>query len=97
MEIQYGPTMTNITTNVSAASMYVLPTDFNFLMFADGQTCSGATSTGNRYYCYSYDGIFFFQFYTETNTTNLTATRIGYYAYAYDASTYSGTWAAGWQ
>lgn len=94
--VQFGPTLTNITTNVSSTGQSMLPADLYYLQFRDGLDCTGATSTGNRFYCYSYDNVSFVQFFTEANTTNLTATRIGYFANAFDTGTFVKTWAVGW-
>jgi hypothetical protein len=98
LAVQYGPTMTNITTAVSAGSQPIAQSDIIFIRFGDGYKCDGSTtSSGNRYYCYSYDNVNFIQFYTETNTTNLTATQMGYFVNGYDTSTYTMLWALGWQ
>jgi hypothetical protein len=90
--VQFGPSPTNITTNVSATNQYILPSDVYYLKFDDGVTLAG-----NRTYSYSYDNVAFFKFYQEPNTTNLTATQIGYYAYAFDTAAFTETWVGGWQ
>lgn len=95
--VQSGPTMTNITTNVSSVNQYASNSDFLWMRFNDGLDCSGGTSTGNRFYCYSYDGVTYAQFYTEANTVSFTSTRIGYFTNGFDTSTYEELWALGWQ
>ena len=88
--VQYGPSMTNITTNV-AVDEPVSPMDIYWLRFDDS-----VTTSGKRSYYISYDGTVWILMYQESNSTNLTATRIGYYAYAYDSNTYTQTWVCHW-
>lgn len=91
--VQFGPSVTSITTNV------VLPAngsqsigDLVWFRFDDG-----VTTSGKRTFWVSYDNVNFIEFYQETNTANLTPTRIGYFASAFDTNTFSTIWAFSWQ
>lgn len=93
MQIQFGPSMTNITTNVTAFPYYTgLLNSVVWLRMDDG-----VTSAGQRTFSYSWDGVNFTQILQESNTANLTPTRIGFYANAFEAGSQCQAWALGWQ
>lgn len=93
MQIQFGPSVTNITTNITAFPYYTgLLNPVVWLRMDDG-----VTAANKRTFFYSWDGSNFTQIFQESNTANLTPTRIGYYANAFETGTQCQTWAIGFQ
>jgi hypothetical protein len=90
LALQYGPSMTNITSNLitvrqtSAAPIYWLRMD------------DGVTTSGYQTFWTSYDGINWTKQLDQPSTTDLTATRIGYFVSAYDTGTFYQAWIAHW-
>ena len=83
MAVQYGPSLTTITTNVVAPVYTGLLSDRLWIRFDDG-----VNSSGKRTYSYSVDdGKNWAQFYQSTNTANLTPTSLGFFAQAYEINT----------
>jgi hypothetical protein len=90
MAVQYGPTFTNISTNVVAPTYTgLLNTAIWFRFNDDGTT--------NRTFSYSFDGVTYQAFLIEGRTTRFTPTLIGYCAGAFETNTVVKTWAIGWQ
>lgn len=93
MQMQFGPSMTNITTNLIPFPYYtgLLSPTVYFRMD------DSVTAMGMRTFFFSWDGTNYTQVLQESNTANLTPTRIGYYTNAFEAGTQTKVWALGWQ
>jgi hypothetical protein len=92
LAIQFGPSVTNITTNVITPRYTTFFNNILWLRIDDG-----VNTAGQRTFWYSFDGVNFFQFWQESNTANLTPTRLGFFAQAFDTSTFSNVWCLGYQ
>jgi hypothetical protein len=91
--ILYGPTVTNITTNVAGpAGTQFLPIVNQFWLRMD----DGVTLAANRTYYLSGDGIKWEKVYQEGNTTNVTGTQIGHFANPVDTGAYINSWVFYW-
>lgn len=92
LAIQYGPAVNNITTNVITPRYTALFNNIMWLRIDDG-----VNTAGQRTFWFSFDGINFFQFWQESNTAQLTPTRLGFFTQAFDMNTLVNVWCLGYQ